>query len=116
MTTDKDREALELAMQVVMRDPRRAEHIKGKLEGSHPNPRGGFFCPPEPWQKVAEFAASLCQSKALGLRPWENPPCHAHVDPMGGDGSVKLLAKMEKAGISRWHPDPLRALEEANAA
>ena len=116
MTTDKDQEALELAMKIAMRDPRRAEHIKGKLEGSNPNPRGGFFCPPEPWQEVAEFAASLCQRKALDLAPWENPPCHAHIDPMGGDGSVQLLEKMEAAGISRFHPDPLRALEQANAA
>ncbi len=44
-----------------------------------------------------------------GGRPWETPPCHP-------DGTCKgpaaaLFRKMQKAGISRWHPDPLSALE-----
>ena len=116
--TEKDKQALELAMKIMGRDRRSGDRTcRNGLMGSvmPTRYRWGIFCQPQPWQEVAEFAAALCQRDALNLTPWEDPPCRAHVDAMGGDGSVKLLAKMEAAGISRWHPDPLRALEQANA-
>lgn len=116
--TEKDKQALELAMKIMGRDRRWGPALQERLDGeryANPLPNWEWIFEPQPWQEVAEFAAALCQRDALNLTPWEDPPCRAHVDAMGGDGSVKLLAKMEAAGISRWHPDPLRALEQANA-
>jgi len=34
----------------------------------------------EPWEEVAKFASYTCQIKALGLRPWEDTPCHGDID------------------------------------
>jgi hypothetical protein len=114
-----DKAALELAMKVLERHPTWGPAIKERLEGKkYETPHavnGEWIFAPEPWDEVAKFAASICQSDALNLAPWEHPPCNAHVDTFGNDGSLRLLAKMEAAGISQWHPDPMRALEEAGA-
>lgn len=66
------------------------------------------------WAEVAWFAAQCAQRKALRLKVWELPPCC--VDPDDGTRAAKLLRKMLAAGVSRFHPDPLAALEEANTA
>ena len=65
------------------------------------------------WQQVAEFAAYCSQMKTLRLKPWESPPCWS--DGKGNDPKDKLCRKMLKAGISKFHPVPLAALEEATA-
>ena len=65
------------------------------------------------WEEVAQFAADLCQSKSLNLVALGVSAVAARMwTPLAATARVKLLAKMEAAGISRWHPDPLRALEE----
>ena len=93
-----DRQALELAMQQARRDPLTAEQLAGKLKG-------------ESWQAVAEHAAFHCQRVSLQLPPWEKPPCIADRD--GHEPADVLLRKMLDAGVSRYHPDPLRALGAA---
>jgi hypothetical protein len=113
MMTDK--EALELSIKIASRDKSRAGQLQEMLAGK-PNPHGGWFIEPSPWEKVAAFAAYCCQAAALKLSPHEIAPCNAHVDCMGDDSSVKLLAKMEAAGVSRWHPDPLAACERQGNA
>jgi hypothetical protein len=100
---NKDKAALELAMKIASRDRQRAAQLKDFLEGDE-------FTPPRPWEDVAKFAASVCQSNALNLKPWESPPCHPGPDPFGGDASVKLRERMDEAGVSPWHPDPMAAL------
>lgn len=60
-------------------------------------------------RSAAEFASYSCQSDALSLRPWELPPCEVEDDDAGPAG--QLLRRMTAAGISRWHPDPLAALD-----
>jgi hypothetical protein len=53
------------------------------------------------------------------LKPWESPPCEADEDAELAEASAfnnhreaqKLLRQMLAAGVSRWHPDPIRALE-----
>ena len=99
--TRNDRRALKLAMGLCRNEsPERAQQIDAKLED-------------EPWEDVAEFAASCCQSRSLHLEPWSLPPCHGdsvhHPDPE----AKKLLRQMLDLGISRWHPDPMAAIEEA---
>jgi hypothetical protein len=89
--------------------------LKGK-----PNPHGGWFVPPQPWEEVARFASYSCQMDTLNLKPWEAPPVNLgdrvadDVFDLRGFGQArKLLDKMTAAGISKYHPDPLKALAEA---
>jgi hypothetical protein len=70
------------------------------------------------WVDVAEFAARVCQMESLHLEPWRMPPaCVSET----GDGfhddpdAVALLRKMLAAGVSRYDPSPLTALEAAKA-
>jgi hypothetical protein len=77
------------------------------------------------WREVGMFAAACCQRQALGLKPWQIPPCRIR-DPEHPDRSrerrrgeidgrydaARLLRQMYDLGISRWHPDPLAAIEE----
>jgi hypothetical protein len=77
----------------------------------------------EPWESVAVFAASCAQSKSLGLMPWQLPPFRASLadldqppgDPSGRRESAELLQRLLRAGLSPFEPDPLRAIEQAEA-
>jgi len=96
--------ALKLAMEMAMIDPGRKEQLEYKLKD-------------ESWHKVAEFAAYSCQMQSLKLKPWEDPPCWADEDEdyYIEDASKcrdaqRLLRRMLKAGVSRYHPDPMAAL------
>jgi hypothetical protein len=63
------------------------------------------------WQAAAEVAAFDVQCRALNLPPWEAPPCVASV--RGKDRAARLLRRMLRRGVSRWHPRPLAAIAEA---
>jgi hypothetical protein len=73
------------------------------------------------WQRVAEFAAYSAQIDALGLMPWQSPPCIASLadlnqpfdDPRGARESAELLKKMLALGLSKFEPDPIGAIVEA---
>ena len=94
---DVDRDALERAMEVAMRDPTREAQLRNKLADA-------------PWFDVAEFAAYCVQGDTLSLRPWEEPPC---CDSAQGNPGDRLLQRMLAAGLSRYEPDPLGALARA---
>src|SRR5436853_7916108 len=94
-----DREALEEAMRLLRLEPGRARQLEDKLAD-------------ESWLAVAEFAASCVQSRTLHLKPWELPPADIYDDDPDSPGK-RLLARMLAAGISRYAPDPLAALEAA---
>ena len=104
-----DRDALERAMAIAQREPQRAEHLASKLED-------------EDWREVAEFAAYGCQIESLGLKPWQSPPVHIDENADEPDNAErepdtvgrKLLRQMLRAGVSRYEPDPLAALQQAN--
>jgi hypothetical protein len=106
-----DRAALELALAKARAsgktraDKARAAQIDEMLEE-----RG--------WQEAAEFAAYGCQFRSLKLRPWQEPPCCVE-DPdeprVGQEEAAKLLRRMLRAKISRWHPSPLEELEKRKA-
>jgi hypothetical protein len=112
--TDADREALVLAIEIARRhSPADRQQIDGKLA------RG------EPWFAVAVFAAHGCQERALRLPPWQCwPPCTVEPDEVDAPGlehrgigsSAALLRRMLAAGVSRFHPDPVSAIERAEAA
>src|SRR6516165_10822771 len=95
----KDREALQLAMVQAREGPDgRADQLDRMLQR-------------RPWFEVARFAAAHCQCRALKLLPWELPPVWSGV---GDDPEAdKLWERMQRAGISRYHPDPMAALEKA---
>jgi hypothetical protein len=77
----------------------------------------------EPWENVARFAAGCAQSRNLGLQPWQNPPFRASLsdldqppgDTSGRRESAELLRRLTDAGLSRFEPDPIAALERAEA-
>src|SRR5262245_60029022 len=94
-----DRDALERAMQVARRDPGRGEQPDSKLKD-------------EPWDEVAVFASYVCQTAALALKPWEQPPGVANEDEpnVRDKDAQQLLRRMLAAGLSRYEPDPLAAL------
>jgi hypothetical protein len=77
-----------------------------------------------PWIDVATFCASCAQSRALDLPPWQFPPCDigniasALADPdeqRGYRAAALLRQRMERCGVSRWHPNPIAACEAAEA-
>ena len=110
--TDTDRQALTLAIETArMQSPADQQQIDDKLTR-------------EPWFAVANFAARMCQERALRLKPWQYwPPCAVEVDDDDAPGfehrcirsSAALLRQMLALGISRWHPDPLAAIEAVEA-
>ena len=69
----------------------------------------------EPWTDVAEFAAACVQSRALHLKPWETAPCDI-LDHDPDSPGKRLLKRMLDAGVSRFAPDPIAALEAAGAS
>jgi hypothetical protein len=73
------------------------------------------------WQWAAESAAYHCQIAALKLKPWQAPPAHVHGDEIDPSvygckpGEVALKRRLLAAGLSRFEPDPLGALERAES-
>jgi hypothetical protein len=73
------------------------------------------------WHEVGQFASWCCQDRAMRLRPYDCPPCRIKsTDPNDSSddwgwrpSEIALLRKLLDAGISRYHPDPIGALEEA---
>jgi hypothetical protein len=81
----------------------------------------------EGWRKTGESAAYGQQCRTLSLKPWEWPPCwigdedlRAARSPGPDDHShwraaAKLVEELIKNGLSRFEPDPIRALERVKA-
>ena len=63
------------------------------------------------WDAAAMVAVYDCQTRSMRLRWWELPPCVAGT--RGKDRAARLLRRMLRRRISRWHPRPLQALAEA---
>ena len=123
MTTidQNDREAMQLAIDLVMSD-QADDHYEGlrKRFGdanneSDPAERDRLL------RAAAEFAVYGAQYNALSLKPWQEPPCvlddfeetiTAGVGHRNYEGA-KLRRAMSRYGISAYHPDPARAVEEA---
>ena len=102
-----DRQALRLAIAHCREEsPARAQQIDD-------------FLRERDWVQVAKFAATCCQGRSLNLKPWQVCPCDLHADDLardhhrGGRAALVLLERMHRCGVSRWHPDPVAAIEQA---
>jgi hypothetical protein len=75
----------------------------------------------ETWEEASKYAVYHLQMKSLRLRPWMCPPCDSDdvVDPAGMCGGkpeeVALRQRMIALGLSPYEPDPLAAIERAEA-
>lgn len=79
-----------------------------------------------PWERVGAFAAYSCQCEALRPRPWQPVPANEYVSVTDGDdaagpiggrkAAAELLRRLLGAGLSRFEPDPIGALEAAERA
>jgi hypothetical protein len=102
-----DLEALTRAMEVASRDPRFAKHLEWRAETYG-------------WADAARFAAYSCQCDALKLRPWQDPPMYGDstdgIDDFPNAGraaAADLLKRLLGAGLSRFEPEPMKALARA---
>jgi hypothetical protein len=102
-----DRAALELALQQTLteKDHGRVEQVQWMLEK-----RARL--------EVSQFCSFHRQIESLHLKPWELPPCLGDLDNGSGrdEQAWRLLKRMQKAGVSRWHPSPIAACEAAEKA
>ena len=63
------------------------------------------------WRDAAEAAAYHLQIENLRLRPWHDPPMFGDLSPgVPQPGAAALLARLLKAGLSRYEPEPIEAL------
>jgi hypothetical protein len=95
-----DLAALAEAVDVVWRHPERRRELRSLIRK-----RG--------WEAAARIAAYDVQCRSLNLKPWQEPPCTGRLrDDKSPAGC--LLKRMAKRGVSRWAPDPLRAIAQAS--
>jgi hypothetical protein len=101
--TEADREALELAITT--------ERAKSIEDSQHVD---DMFARGDTWERVAKYCAYSCQWDALRLKLHEPTPCtiSSFYDPDHHD-AWNLLKKMETLGISKFHPNPMKAIREA---
>jgi hypothetical protein len=107
-----DREALERAIEIARSDPEERETIDRLMKE-------------QGWYVAAHQAVYHCQRELIRPRLWQ--PMPYDIDPAqveaiiarGPDGlageyqAARLLRRMLRAGLSRYEPDPIRALERA---
>jgi hypothetical protein len=83
------------------------------------------FLASRPWDDVGRFCASCAQSRSLRLDPWETLPIwvgdidaalrEPYGDARGTREAGEILRRLLDAGLSKYEPDPLRAIAEAEA-
>jgi hypothetical protein len=76
-------------------------------------------------EEVGRYAAFHCQCEELGLSPWQVAPCDVRdiardlvrtddrAERTGLRAAAQLLRRMFAAGLSRYEPRPLQAMEKA---
>jgi hypothetical protein len=112
MISDADRQAFELAIAAA-----RNEDAGRRDQIDH-------FLRTRSFEETGGFASFHCQSRALNLPPWQYPPClidPADIDRLiaagddlhGKSVAAQMLRRMLELGLSRFHPDPMAALDAA---
>jgi hypothetical protein len=112
--TETDKAALAKAIEIARKDPTRRRRLDDELAKG------------KDWRRVAGDCACWCQHDALTLMPWQLPPIYyaAHLDsvlrepfgdPSGRREAGEVLKKLLALGLSRFEPDPLGAIAEAEA-
>jgi hypothetical protein len=110
--SEADRDAFERAIAIMLRH-REAIHrrdFRRRLAEAQ-----------EPWESIGRHAASVAQSEALRVRPWETAPCDLDGeidDPPGYEhrrtaAAAAILTRLLAANLSRFEPDPVNALAQA---
>jgi hypothetical protein len=69
------------------------------------------------------WLSMITQIESLALMPWQNPPCYADMSALDqpyGDAraareGAELALRMQRCGVSRWHPDPARECDRIEA-
>ena len=103
-----DRAALERAVEIC-----RAENALQRARIDDPLAMG------EDWNTVARSCSYRLQLEALQLAPWQTPPTYADPDALhaphsnGEREAAELLARLMRAGLSKYEPDPVAALMRA---
>jgi hypothetical protein len=107
--TRTDREALKRAIALAVEaDPDRGKQLDAMIAD-------------EGFEYAGRLAASICQSRRLGLKPWQTPPCWASDDPtderpgVGNAAAWRLRQRLLAAGLSVYEPDPIGALTALEA-
>ena len=100
---DLDRNALNRAIELTLveDDLGRVKQVKSMLAENG-------------WWSTASFCASHRQTIALGLKPWQTPPCDADENDIANQhehDAAKLSRRMLSHGVSRYAPDPIAAIE-----
>jgi hypothetical protein len=107
-----DRDALERAIEIARQDPAKRRRIDERLaEG-------------ENWERVAGRCAVWCQHDSLDLQPWQSAPLFYanHLDtvlrepfgdPSGRREAGEVLQRLLRNGLSKFEPDPIGAIAEA---
>jgi hypothetical protein len=98
-----DRAALAAAVALMRADPEQRElieHMRNKRTE----------------QAAALWAVGFLQTKNLRLKGWECPPCDSSSEAVSDNygsrpSEVALLRRMLSLGISKFCPDPLKAIE-----
>jgi hypothetical protein len=98
-----DEECLEYAIDLALKTP---EDVRGRHDQIH-------TMLAEDRDDAALFCVFHMQCDKLGLRPWELPPMDCDGTDNGPMG--RLVRRLEKHGISKYHPDPLAALKAVGA-
>jgi hypothetical protein len=97
--TETDKQALRRAIKLAY-----AESPESAGQIDHRMALGQSF------EDIGMSAAYGCQCHNLRLKPWQSPPMYAEFHP-DQPGALELLNKLLDAGLSRYEPDPLAALE-----
>lgn len=94
--TEADFDAMRRAIAAARREsPGRSRQIDDKLRR-------------ESFEAVGRFASFSCQIASLNLMPWESTLVYAD-----SPEAHALLRRLLDAGLSRFEPDPIAALEQA---
>ena len=108
-----DKAALALATESVRKEsPSQCQRIDDRLAAD------------EDWTDIGKSCAYHRQIVVLDLMPWQSPPCYADLvalrepfgDPRAAREGAELRQRMERCGVSKWHPDPVAACKAAESA
>ena len=76
----------------------------------------------ESWEETALYACHVAQTASLDVKPWQQVPARIHLEsalrqPFGlttaERESAEIRLKLQALGLSRFEPDPLRAIAMA---
>jgi hypothetical protein len=97
-----DVEALDRALSIALADDERTGSDQMK-----------YFLANDGWWWAASSASYCLQCNNLGLKPWQEPPCHGEPCPITGrvnaDAS-KLMKRLISYGLSKYECNPINAI------